>query len=453
MKLIEYIKKMQSKYNISNTEIIEEFNDNHISISKGAFSHKLNGERKITKKEADILRQVFGMSSAEEKLFNELYRIYDMGEENYEEIICVQKYIESLSELKTPVIPHEIINLDDVHSISDEDTLSKVIFTVIRKIWGKGKLKILCQPEYKSLSDMLLYFFSGINSDTEQIVCFNNSSKSINNLYNIQCIKVLNNLVIRNTEYSVRYYYDDVFSHINCFSLFPFMVIAGEYAVLISADYKSGLLIHEEDIIFGLNNEFNKQYAHSQELFEIIEDEAKYMEICTLCEKESQKQFYTLQYHPCVIFAGNMDIAKSHIKDGFPGKQEILNMYSQRLVNLNDSNFCHIYNEEGMADFMNTGRTSDLSENMFTPMSFVERKMIEEKIKHSDQNHQSCKLSSDVIKIPKMLTIVCYDNNNILVGYKNSEHSEQRFLLKERSIYKSILAFFKYLQEEGMANS
>lgn len=117
-----------------------------------------------------------------------------------------------------------------------------------------SQINILCQPDYCKLSSVLIYLYASVKPNVRQIVCFNNSIKSDDNTHNISLIKTLNK------KHQVRYYYDDIYSHLNSFSLYPFMITLGNMAVIIASDYAHGLFINDINLITGDNRRFNSIY-------------------------------------------------------------------------------------------------------------------------------------------------------------------------------------------------
>lgn len=116
---------------------------------------------------------------------------------------------------------------------------------------------------YCTLSSVLIYLCASVKPNVRQIVCFNNSIKSDDNTHNIGLTKTLNNLVARNYKHQVRYYYDDIYSHLNSFTLYPFMITLGNMAVIIVSDYAHGLFINDINLITGDNRRFDSIYNES----------------------------------------------------------------------------------------------------------------------------------------------------------------------------------------------
>ncbi len=454
MNFVEYIKKMQKKYRVSNGEILEELQKNNIPADKSSISRKLNGERPISEDEFSAILNVLNLPTAELSELRQLYKIYCIGEERYKDIQCMKMFVERFNEETIPYIPDRKLNPAQVKAISDHHTLGSLLFSVLETAWGISKIQIICQPEYRALADICIrHTLAHGTTEIEQIVCFNNSENCENNTYNIRGIKTLCDVVMYNNQHRIRYYYDDVQAHINAFSLYPFMVIAGEYVVLISENFEAGYCFHDMNFVKSASERFETMFESAQPLFEEIHDDLEYLKISMELEQNTFKEFYTLQFHPCVLFEGSLEYAQRKIKESFPYKDEMVRLYVERISQFNNCTSYHIYSQDGMKDFLATGRTLDLSEELFYPLDEEERKSIAAHFKVSAPNQSGYAVPSSELKIPSALTIACYDNGNVIIGFKNPDFAGYRWIMKERSIWKSMMTFLKFLREEIEENT
>ncbi len=450
MKLFLYIKLLQKKYSVTNSDILNELKHLNASESKGSLSHKLNGERKLSEKEFEVILNTLQCSGEERKEARRLYKIHCLGEAKYEEFMCMKAYIEDFVEYQIPFIYEENVPMSSSVEIQSEKMLNSYILALLKLADDKSEINILCQPDYRVLSSILIFLYATVKPNVRQAVCFNNSVKSENNTHNIRLTKTLNNLVARNYKHQVRYYYDDIDSHLNSFTLFPFMLTLGNMAVLITSDYKQGLFIKDANLVAGLNRRFEMIYAESDDLFEIIENDFEYMKQCVAFEEEGFTELFALQYHPCTILNGNASLAAAVIRDELPYKKAILDMYANRLAMYKDKEQCFIYCEDGMRDFLETGYTTDMSPEIFIPVPDVDRRNLADRMQRNRKNVVNRALPVVALDIPKELTIMCYDNNHIIVGYKHPDFLNNGFRLitKEGSIYQSMLNMLRYMRDE-----
>lgn len=444
MKFLEYLKLLQEKYHIPNCEILEELCRGGLKISKSNLSHKLNGDRMISNEELQIFIDVIRPSVAEEEKLRDLFKIYQFGEPEFEEVKLIKEYIEGFSSTTVSLPSEQLVTLDGITGISDEKMLGNVLHTLISEAWGNSTVKILCQPEYGKLVDILLYFSESGNSDIQHLVCLSNDFKNDNNIYNIRCLRVLDKLVIRNSQHKIRYFYDKVTARINSLTIFPFFLIANNRVLLISHDFMSGYLFTDDEFACKLSSEFDRMYSQTQDLFQIVDNDIDFMQMCAEFERKTRKQFFTLQFHPCVFFNNDYEITASCIKENFTHKNELMELISTRWNGLNNITGYHIHSVSGELDFMETGLTTDMSEAIFVPVEKNYRNIVLNKIRNN-RDQLSLEINEKFIKIPRPLSIACYDSGIFFISYRDMSRS--RLIIKERSLYKSMMNFFTYVQK------
>lgn len=450
MQLFTFIKILQKKYSVSNVDILNELRHLNATESKGSLSHKLNGERALTEKEFEIILNTLQCSGEERKEARRLYKIHCLGEAKYREFMCMKAYIEDFVEYQTPFVYEDNVPMCSSVELEDEKMLNSYILALLKLADDGSQINILCQPDYRTLSSVLIYLYASVKPNVRQLVCFNNSIRSENNTYNIVLTKTLNNLVARNYKHQVRYYYDDVDSHLNSFTLYPFMISLGNQAVMIASDYKHGLFINDVNLTAGLNRRFDSIYQESDDLFEVIENDFEYMKQCVVFEKEGFQEMYSLQYHPCTILNADSTLAEKVLRNELPFKKEILSMYAERLELYRGKKQCHIFCSDGMRDFLETGYTTDLSPEFFIPVPERDRQWLADRMRRRKTEVITREIPATAIRIPKELTIMCYDNNRIIVGYKHPDFLNNGFRLitKEGSIYHSMKKLLEYMRDE-----
>ena len=444
MKFIDYIKFLREKYEISNTELLEELSSSGCEITKGSLSHKLNGERKITHEELEIFITVLQPSVAEEHKLRELYKVYDFGEVEFEEVKLIKEYIEQFDNNTVVQIDAGEIDIESVTEINDDRLLSAVLYKLLSNSWGIEEVEIMCQPEFTKLIDALLNLGSKMPAKVKQLICFNNDYKNDSNIYNIKCLEVLNKLATHNPNYGIRYFYDKVNARANPLTVFPFYIISGGKALLLSYDYKSGYLIHDTALVKKYRMEFERVFELGHELFQMIDNDLEYMQLCSEFEKTANEKFYTLQYHPCIRFNGDERITSYCVKKDIPFSDTVLEFITSSWKNPHEVKGYHLHSSMGVQDFMENGITTDMATELFNPVAEADRAIILEKIK-ANKVQIDVEINDSFIRIPYALSIVCYDSGVVLISYREANGS--RLILKERSLYKSVMNFFKYMCE------
>ncbi len=442
MNFNEYLMELQRKYDVTNKEMAHELKQAGIKSSESGVSRKLSGERKIEPCEFELMLQVIRPTAAEEHKLRRLYRIRQFGEKEYVEVQRIRDYIQQFADDATVIFTDTDIQLESVSNILDDTTMTAVIFRLLSEVWGREPIRIFCQPEYKPLIDILMFLSRSQPAEVEHLVCLNND-KSNSNIYNIECLSVLDKLVIRNIRHSVRYFYDLISSKLNCFNLFPFFILAGNRALFISWDFKTGYLAHEPKLVQRVQSEFARMYHEGKPLFEIAASDVRYMQLCMEIERDVYKEHYLLQYHPCVAFNGDLELTGRCIHDAYEGKDAFLEMFALRWSQRTDVRSFHLHTREGREDFLRTGMTSDMNPQIFRALTPEERGYVLNRIM-SDQKHTAHEIKDTFIKVPPPLSLFCSDSGRCLISYKDNR-SAPRLIMRERSLHRSMMHFFRYV--------
>lgn len=445
MNFIEYLTFLKEKYGTTNSEILEELKNNDMEITKSSLSHKLSGERGISSKELEIIIEIIRPTIAETNRLLELYKILQFGEGRFKEVLYIKDYIEDLCDDSVINFRCDIDNIDSISSINDEKMILDVLYFMFEKSWNKDTIKIFCQPDFKRFINELIFFNQKGSANIEYLVCMNNDYKSDNNLYNINLLRFLGKIVKDNFNVNVRYFYDKINSRINEFTLFPFFIICGKYILLINHDFKSGFLSSNSDFIEMVTAKFDRMFSESKNLFKVVSNVADYMHICTQLELACKEKFYTLQYHPCVLYIGEKRLTFDHVKDSFFLKSELINEVKMREKNKKVTGY-NLHSKEGTKDFLDTGLTSDMSPSYAIPYSVEERSEVLKKIKNIE-NHVDVELETSFIALPKEMFLGCYDNGTVLISYRSKLNECARLILNEKGLYRSVNNFFEYLMQ------
>ena len=179
-------------------------------------------------------------------------------------------------------------------------------------------------------------------------------------------------------------------------------------------------------------------------MFSLIDSDLDYLKLCSELENGVRNRFYTLQYYPCLIFNGNEDITRNCIKDSFEYKDNVITLIKKRWETLDNVKGYHLYHPLGMEEFLKTCLTIDMSGNIFKPVSIENRELLIKMIR-KHHNQMIYEIKKSFLHIPKGLSMVCYDSGIVLISYKINNSNEARLVIKERSIYKSMLNFFEYI--------
>lgn len=442
MKFLDYLVYLQKSYCILQSEILFELNAVGLKISKSNLSHKLKGDRLISEEEFEIILKTIDPTDEEKQELRELYKIYIYGEQNYKEVCRVKDYIESFSYSRTSILSQKTIDLDEITYIGDKNLLDEILVYILSENWGKSPIRILCQPEYQTLIEILSYLGKETSGDVRHIVCLNKESDMDNNVYNINCLINITKLAFGNNLYSVKYFHDKVNSHCNSFSIFPFFIISGERMLLISSDFSYGFLSTDKEFISAYIRDFDRIYNKSEKMFTVLNNDLDYIKTCSFLEMQAHEKYYVLQNKRCLLFGIDKKTIVEYVNKDNYNISEILEIQKQRAENTIPQGFI-LYNDPDCENFINNGIADDWPEDLCIPIPKEFRSTV---ILNSQKDplHKNIQIKKGYIHFPKELMIACYDSGSVLISYKKNLNSP-RLVVTERSLYKSIKLFCEYV--------
>ena len=328
--------------------------------------------------------------------------------------------------------------------LNGAQAIRETLFALLSEAWGKQEIFIYCQPEFDDLIHALLTLCEQGSSNVSQIISLNNDCKTDHNLYNIHCLKMLDRLIVHNSSHIVHYYYDQVNAHIHGLKIFPYFIIAGEHLLLLSHNFKMAFLSHDIILLRTMRAEFHRIFERTLPLFEVIPNDIAYMQACMQIEESTRSDFYTLQYHPCVIFNYDEALTRSYIRMDTPYGDLMLQAIRTRWQSLEHITGHHFHTAAGTEEFLNTGITTDMTPKLFRPLSKEDRQRALDAILNVP-SHKHFEVNEDFLQIPQKLMIACFDSGQVMLSYQGENNN--RLVLKERSLYHSIRNFFRYLEQ------
>lgn len=444
MTFIQYLDFLTKKYQVTTSEILDQFHRNGFTMTKHNLAHKLSGDRDINEVELATIIETLCLSPQEATQLHNLYRQYQFGEDAYTEVALIKRYIEHFPDKRMMRMTSTPIDLNARTELNGAQAIRETLFALLSEAWGKQEIFIYCQPEFDDLIHALLTLCGQGSSNVSQIISLNNDCKTDHNLYNIHCLKMLDRLIVHNSSHIVHYYYDQVNAHIHGLKIFPYFIIAGEHLLLLSHNFKMAFLSHDIILLRTMRAEFHRIFERTLPLFEVIPNDIAYMQACMQIEESTRSDFYTLQYHPCVIFNYDEALTRSYIRMDTPYGDLMLQAIRTRWQSLEHITGHHFHTPAGTEEFLNTGITTDMTPKLFRPLSKEDRQRALDAILNVP-SHKHFEVNEDFLQIPQKLMIACFDSGQVMLSYQGENNN--RLVLKERSLYHSIRNFFRYLEQ------
>lgn len=397
-----------------------------------------------------------------------LYHIARIGEEVYQRHLMVKDVLECFgtvsnkndSLIKTTYF-HNFENVPDNAIFNGTHEINHLVKSVIEIEATKkdASLKLVIQPDYSFLIENLAIMGSTYNNLViEHVFCLQESIKEKDeNRYNLNCIKNIAPLLTSGCDYNPFIYYDDVHSHINSTSIFPYIIITSSHVVAISYDYAHAVLYQDISFHKLFSTIYNNIKFYTIALIEKLPSPADIynysrLEIVNNRGIKDSDLCFTMFTQPCLMFFLTKGILSKYVLD-FPGKDklvELLSKKSEDYLNKIKSGYDYTtyFTLEGIRDFWQTGRIRELPDEFYKPLEKEDRLYLLNMLYDIGQkyNYNSFLINKDTLQLTNRLVVSASDDSSISLIYHQPKKEAICFTLKEKSLTYSFFRFFEYLK-------
>ena len=340
---------------------------------------------KTVDKIADYLR----LTPGESRELTEAYCILQQGRDNFYRRKDVLNFLDNFRNIanageflteKTESPQH----LRETAALSSDSEVNQAIFNIITQQLRKqdGRIDMLISPDYSFLINLLATAGQpDCPAEINHIICLNNSEQidADKKNYNLHCLMNILHLCSAGCRYRPRYYYDNITSRLDTFRLFPFMILTEYGAVLLSETLREGLFTSQPDLL-ALFSAIYRQYTQlSRPLLQKIDSASE--QLCYIQEfiAEDSSAEYSFQMTPCMTYLLTDDFVEKYVNPYLPSRDQFIRHLKEHIRITHDryqsTGQTIIFSEEGLADFLDTGRIEEYPDDIYS------RPLAEDRIK------------------------------------------------------------------------
>ena len=441
MNYIEYLEILQKKYGTSNTELLRALGDSGHAISKSNLTHKLKGQRRLTEEELEIIIQTVCPTGTEESRLRELFRIHQFGEEKYASVETVQAYLSRISDSITVNFPPPDCPLSEIGSISTEPQLHQVVYAVLEQGWGEQIVRIQCPANFRRMIDALLTLGSRMTAPVRHLICLNNETGEKQNLYNTHCLFTVAEPAWKNSQYAVRFFYENAGSYAGFYTVYPYFIVTRQHLLLIAHDCRSGILLHQENVRRCYEEEFDRIFAAAFPLMERYEGWLSCMQQSAAQERKCTEKFYVFQRSFNLLGSLDIPLLEKYLDPDLPFRSEIIALQKHRLAEKNPVRGCVLYVSDDMQNLLQYGTAPVSQRHMLLRLQSADRKRAAKCL--SSPHFSNRLVRGDFPDISPDVAIICYDNGTVFLVHGGEV--PVYLSIRERKLYLSFRTFFDYL--------
>lgn len=412
------------------------------------------GSEELVHKIADFMR----LTPTERKELLEAYKITITGYETYYRRRNVQDFISNFSARKEETFDSssyfsstlDYSQFTDKLSINGKTKLNHALFGILALESQKenGHIKLLFQPDSDDFMDILATISKNKkNLKIDHIICLNNtdnitSDKRDYNLCCLQNIIPMYNMCL--CDYTPFCYYDSINSHNSNFNLLSSLIITSEYAITFSPQLQYGILFTSKNTLQKFCSIFDELKSETTPIvckIDSIFTQFDYFNNLNLGERVG----YSFQQEPCIMPMVPLSFPEKYLVSALPDRtnfvlavKEYIQQKSETLKNL-ATHF--IFTEEGICNFLHTGRLFELPDSIYTPIEYSDRVLVIRNLINACQNNNYYMLRPNAPIANSSLCIYVTVHNGYLL-FSSNDQDLVYLNLEEPSL---LHAFYDYL--------
>lgn len=411
-------------------------------IDRSTMYKYINGKRRppsldLVNKMADFMH----LTPVEKEQLEEAYKISLVGFETYYRRRDVRTFLQDSEHLSLNVFSplHENYTFrfpeENMYTLESKQDLRNCIFTVLTLEAQKaeGCICLLIPPLFPNLLDYLVVLGSSHpDLQIEHIFALNNSGQltSTGHSYNLQCLRHILPLYSCDCTYKSYYYYDHVLSREKTLNLFPFLILTSECAVICSETMTKGILFRKQEAIRLFADIFREYRQLASPL--AIKLSGVGSQLQYLCSREfsKEKHAYIFDTLPCLSYFIPYDFIDKYVYKDLPGREELSPMLAdffsiaRDCFRLNRIHF--IFSEQGIRDFLETGRVREYPAYAYAPFSLEDRILLLKKFMEACSLEQICMLRKNFYHTETGISIYVTSKKGYIMWSVNETSPDHR---------------------------
>lgn len=430
----------------------------YLGISRTTLQHILSGNRSF--KDYWCVKEVgekLMLTSDELNEFLNEYRISDMGAEVYNRRVLVAKIISQMSQA-------EPIHLDAL-SIKQLERGKSPVMTACDNLSLKKILKYVLVTQKPELDEIFLVaqpsdFINEIivvgsdenpNCRINHVFCADNEFNSDKyNKDNLESLYYSFVAAISSNNYSPYYYYDNISSHINTNSLFPNLLVAGEYVVSFNSDCTYGIAFQNAQAAEFYKKTVQSLIMRSSEIFTPLESNDDLISLF-LNISDCQYEYF---YQPCLLVAAPPEMLLSNVRLENEQKARFMSMVKDFYPSYINSHPYNFFCEEGLREFMRTGVVYELPQEVYVrPMPEGRVAVLERMISMLENDVINYCIFRDSFRINNSALNIHASRKQIKIFFTNSSGRLIALNVNEPGLIFSFADYFDYISTSDVLYS
>ena len=405
-------------------------------------------------KKAERLFDLLPQTDEEARELFDAYCEARYGDKRYNMDLAVKEFLSSFqhaSELNSNIIQRAAMIPDDKCLYGSEDIffMLQILFSA-EAAKEQGHISIIAQPDHRRLVEPLKTVFR-MESDckVQHLVCLEKIHESKDSKYqNIELFQKLIPVILnqKSGAYTVFYYYDQIESHINRFSLFPYAFITSDCVMTVSSEYDRAIIYREPEIVASYEAVFQKMVANSKILYQSLKEEGNYIER-VVGQALPKQNIYFMGPQPCLGTLNTGALFDRYVIDNVEVKKMVSLLKAKKIADHAEflkgtQQVTAFFTKQGIRRMLNEGIYDELPTGIYKPIQKKDTcRLLREILNYSRRGRYHVYLINErKFAYPQGLVIDIFEKTHADLIY-NAENREKRFLINEVSISNLLFDF------------
>ena len=365
-----------SSYNITQLAKLSGVNRTHLQKI-------LIGERFLNNEELfDRLLSNLHLSWEKEQELRRLYRIEQIGEKRYEQMLNVIEFFKGFQKpaqiAATPSYTLIRANSQGTFSIQGRNSILYYLQNALGnvKAIGKQDIFLLAQDSYPPLFEILASQLYGLHDIHLEHILYYQADDEADSNHFIQNMKLSRNilpLLLANIDYIPLAIYQGHLEHQLSQSLLPYLYVDDAIVINFNADITSAMISFDKGLIAFYRNLFLKQKKKAIALTHSYQNTDFFETYYNGMNQAHAKQYYLI-YGPCLLKHMPIEAIFQHVHPEYQTNNEFLSGLHDYLVKIGQSlNSVNYFTKQGVLLFMENGRDFQIPSFLYEPTTLTVR--------------------------------------------------------------------------------
>lgn len=424
-----------------------------------SYISKIKKGERLPKNREQLVPLVNGLrlSPSEKQELWDAYKISSIGEKTFQQYASVKRLLSSMNSTGTTSIAssyhHDIQSVSALYGTPDINNTTKAILE-LEAAKKDGYIKIVAQPDYRFLIDLLgSIIASNPSLDISHLLCLQSGSDLDKIVYNIESFQNLFPLLSLSENYQVKFYYDEITSHLNQMSVMPFFILTSTYTILLAPHYDLADISDDPERHKLYSHIFRKMYSLTEDLIFPITETTTIDDMFQIESSTDSMDIIEFSAIPSLLSyypeKSIRDIVKRDAEDQETKIQNLLeNPHTFKNFPIKHKRYFSLFTEDTFLQFLQTGYFPGLPQTYCNPMDPADTIVTFKKLctEPDSINHIPLMLKSGQISFNSSTRIIATSRNNMLLFISHYPgFGDQNFRLMEQSLVSSIKDFLEYL--------